>query len=60
MAKVKSWLMDLEDDATHMSKAEFIRTHGERCSDIWERVHYEKENGEPYFDDSDFNGYREV
>ena len=60
MAKVKSWLMDLEDDATHMSKAEFIRTHSDRYSDIWERVNYEKENDEPYFDDSDFNGYREV
>jgi len=53
MAKVKSWLMDLEDDATYMSKSEFVKTHGERYADIWERVNYEMLNDEPYFDESD-------
>lgn len=53
MAKVKSWLMDMEDDATYMSKSEFVKTHGERYADIWERVNYEMKNDEPYFDESD-------
>lgn len=54
MAKVKSWLMDMEDDATYMSKAEFVKLHGDRYADIWERVNYEKINDEPYGDPEDF------
>jgi hypothetical protein len=47
-ARVKSWVMDMEEDAREMSKDEFIKKHGESYADIWE-----KEN------DPDYEDYQE-
>ena len=38
MGKVKAWLMEMEDDATEMTRDEFIKEHGEYQADIWDRV----------------------
>ena len=35
---VKDYLMDLEDDATKMSKDEFVKKHGEGKANIWDKV----------------------
>ena len=37
MGNVKSWLMQMEDDAMVMSKESFIQEHGERQADIWHK-----------------------
>lgn len=37
MGNVKNWLMEMEDDATFMSKESFIKKHGERQTDIWHK-----------------------
>ena len=36
MGKMKSWLMDMEEDATKMSANEFRMQHGEEHIYIWE------------------------
>jgi hypothetical protein len=36
--RVKDMLLDMEADATEMSKEEFIKAHGERNAYIWDRV----------------------
>jgi len=38
--------LEMEEDAEHMSKAEFIKTHGERYAYIWDRVRKDME-GDP-------------
>ena len=45
---VKDYLMDLEDDATKMSKDEFVKKHGEGKANIWDKV-----NSPDYNDISD-------
>ena len=40
--KVKAMMMDMEDDAADMSKAEFIKKHGESNVSIWFKVQKEK------------------
>jgi len=46
--KVKDMLMDLEDDATKMSKADFVAKHGEDKAGMWDKV-----NSSDYQDISD-------
>mgnify|MGYP001175934441 CR=1 FL=1 len=36
--RVKDMMLDMEADATEMSKEEFIKAHGERYGYIWDRV----------------------
>jgi len=36
--RVKDMMLDMEADATEMSKEEFIKAHGERYGFIWDRV----------------------
>ena len=38
MGKVKAWLMDMEEDATHLSKDEWIRKHGQAREYIFDKV----------------------
>jgi len=35
MGKVKSWLMQMEEDALHMDRDEWCAEHGESCIEIW-------------------------
>jgi hypothetical protein len=46
--KVKDMLMDLEDDATKMSKVDFVAKHGEDKASMWDKV-----NSSDYQDISD-------
>ena len=41
--KVKDWVMDMEQDATEMSREEFIKKHGQSYVDIYDKVQKEKE-----------------
>ena len=41
--KVKAMMMDMEDDAADMTKAEFIKKHGANNVDVWDKVQKEKE-----------------
>lgn len=43
MGKVKSWLMDMEEDAADMSMEDFVQKHGKNQTDIWVRVRREME-----------------
>lgn len=38
---VKGMLMDMESDAAEMNKDEFIKKHGQRHVDIWDRINSE-------------------
>lgn len=38
---VKGMLMDMESDAAEMNKDEFIKKHGQRHADIWDRINSE-------------------
>ena len=43
MGKVKSWLMDMEEDAADMLMEDFVQKHGKNQTDIWVRVRREME-----------------
>ena len=43
MGKVKAWLMDMEEDATHLSLNEWTAKHGSYRKEIWDRVQTERE-----------------
>jgi hypothetical protein len=40
---VKNWLMDMEQDATEMSREEFIKKHGQSHVDVYDKIQKEKE-----------------
>jgi len=42
MSKVGQWVLEMQEDATWMTKEQFVKTHGERQVDIW----YEIQSGE--------------
>lgn len=56
MSKVGQWVMEMEEDATWMSRAVFIRAHGISQADIWDKVnsgedeYYEPEIPEEVFE----------
>lgn len=39
---VKGWLMDMEQDAGEMTRDEFIKKHGQKNANIWDRVNSEE------------------
>lgn len=43
MSKMGNWVMEMQEDAEHMSLAKFIRAHGRSQASIWREV-----NGELY------------
>lgn len=43
MSKMGNWVMEMQEDAEHMSLAKFIRVHGRSQASIWREV-----NGELY------------
>ena len=45
--RVKSWVMDMEEDAYDMTREEFIAKHGESHVDIWDKVHSGEDEYEP-------------
>jgi len=40
---VKGWLMDMEQDAGEMTRDEFIKKHGQKNANIWDRVNSEED-----------------
>ena len=38
MGKVKAWLMDMEEDATHIDKEAWVRKHGQAREYIFDKV----------------------
>jgi hypothetical protein len=47
MGKVKSWMMEMEEDALHMDKGSWIEIHGEYYLPIWEEAQMQRlENDE--------------
>tara|TARA_B100000131_G_scaffold37417_1_gene34005 strand:- start:189 stop:389 length:201 start_codon:yes stop_codon:yes gene_type:complete len=55
MSKTKDWLMELEEDAATMTKADFLKRHGEHYEDMWEEVNNPQEYPSPpddYVDDN--------
>ena len=38
MAKIKTWLMQMEEDAYHMTEKEFINEHGKWNLDLYEKA----------------------
>jgi hypothetical protein len=54
--RVKSWVMDMEEDAYDMTREEFIKKHGASHADIWDRVHSEEDEYEP---EPDFESVQE-
>jgi len=54
MSKVGSWILGMQEDATWMTKEQFIKEHGVTQVDIWEKIHSgEDENWEPDFEAMD-------
>lgn len=47
MSKVGQWVMEMEEDATWMSRAVFIRAHGISQADIWDKVNSGEDEYEP-------------
>jgi len=43
MGRVKSWLMDMEEDALHMPKESWTLVHGTSNVDIWNRVQQDQQ-----------------
>jgi len=42
MGRVKSWVMQMEEDAEYMPRESWTFVHGESNVDIWERVQHEQ------------------
>lgn len=54
MSKVGSWILGMQEDATWMSREQFIKVHGASNIDIWERIQLgEDEHWEPDFMEMD-------
>ena len=47
MARVKDWIMGMEEDATWMSRAVFVNVHGIRNADIWDRANGNEDDRYP-------------
>jgi len=43
MSRVSDWLLEMEEDATHLSLNEWIGKHGSIRKEIWDRVQTERE-----------------
>ena len=43
MGKVKAWLMDMEEDATVLSRSEWLDRHGSNHESIFNRIQKERE-----------------
>ena len=44
MGRVSDWLMEMEEDAGHLTKDEWITKHGSQRKEIWEKAHGEMED----------------
>jgi len=44
MGRVSDWLMEMEEDAGHLTKDEWITKHGSQRKEIWEKAHGEIED----------------
>lgn len=42
MGKVKSWMMEMQEDALHMDKDSWIELHGEYYVALWEEAQMER------------------
>ena len=43
MSRVSDWLLEMEEDATHLSLNEWAAKHGSYRKEIWDRVQTERE-----------------
>ena len=43
MSRVSDWLLEMEEDATHLSLNEWAAKHGSGRKEIWDRVQTERE-----------------
>ena len=43
MSRVSDWLLEMEEDATHLSLNEWTAKHGSGRKEIWDRVQTERE-----------------
>jgi hypothetical protein len=44
MSKVKDWLIEMEEDAAHLTLTEWTLKHGSNHQDIWHRIQGETED----------------
>lgn len=47
MGRVNDWTLGMEEDAHWMSRDVFVRVHGIRQQDVWERVNNPEDYYEP-------------
>lgn len=47
MSKVGQWVFEMQEDAYHMSRDQFIFTHGASQVGIWDQLHAHEEFDEP-------------
>ena len=47
MSKTGSWILGMQEDATWMTKEQFIKEHGIYQLDIWEKIQSGEEDYEP-------------
>jgi hypothetical protein len=45
MSNINDWVIEMQEDATEMSLAKFIRAHGRSQASIWREVNGELYNG---------------
>ena len=50
MSKTGQWVLGMQEDATWMTKEEFIKEHGINQVDIWEQV----QNGDDGYNEDGF------
>jgi len=46
MSKVKDWLIEMEEDAVHLSLTDWISIHGKSHKEIWERINSDSETNQ--------------
>jgi len=64
MSKTGQWLLQMQEDAEHMTKKEFINEHGEHNVDLYDKVqnsmdleHEQSERNLEQFQDAQGEGY---
>ena len=47
MGRVNDWILGMEEDAAWMSRPVFIRAHGIRNVDVWDKIQNGEDEYEP-------------
>lgn len=51
MSKMGNWVLEMQQDAYHMTLQQFIDRHGFSSAEIWYAAHFGDDRDEPIYDE---------